>query len=75
MISIVERCCRTCADMALDPYRASLRCVASNRPVSAGSVCDGWWLNENVVGGKLRGRDIVLVSPIPEARTDLELHR
>jgi hypothetical protein len=62
MVSVVERCCRTCVDAVPDHYRGALRCVAHDRPVSARDVCDMWWLNENVVGGKAAGRDIVVVS-------------
>lgn len=74
MISIVERCCRTCADMTPDPYRASLRCVALNRPVSASGACPLWCLNEDVVGGQPHRRDIVLVWTTPDARLNPGLH-
>src|SRR5512145_2628961 len=38
MMSIIERCCRTCVDIAPDHYRAGLRCVSFDRPVSADDV-------------------------------------
>jgi hypothetical protein len=62
MVSVVERCCRTCVGAAPDHYRGALRCVALDRPVSARDVCDMWWLNEDVVGGKADRRDVVVVS-------------
>ena len=62
MLSVIERCCRTCVGAVSDHYRGALRCVAQDRPVSARNVCDAWWLNENVVGGKVDRRDIVVVS-------------
>jgi hypothetical protein len=74
MVSIIERCCRTCAALAPDPYRASLRCVAHDQPASANGVCHLWWLNEKVVGGTHNRRDIVLVSAIPDAGPDLGPH-
>jgi hypothetical protein len=77
MVSVIERCCRTCVDAVPDHYRGALRCVAHDRPVSARDVCDTWWLNEDVVGGKADGREIVVVStdtyarpsPVPAGRT------
>ena len=62
MVSVVERCCRTCVDAVQDHYRGALRCVALDRPVSARHVCDMWWLNEDVVGGRAHRRVIVVVS-------------
>ena len=77
MVSVIERCCRTCVDAVPDHYSGALRCVAHDRPVSARDVCDTWWLNEDIVGGKADRRDIVVVStdiyarpnPVPAART------
>jgi hypothetical protein len=77
MVSVIERCCRTCVNAVPDHYRGALRCVAHDRPVSARDVCDTWWLNEDIVGGKADRRDIVVVStdiyarpnPVPAART------
>jgi len=62
MVSVVERCCRTCANAAPDHYRAALRCVALDRPVSAGDACLLWRLNQDVVGGKADRRYVVVVS-------------
>jgi hypothetical protein len=62
MVSVVERCCRTCVYAVPDHYRGALRCVGLDRPVSARDLCDMWWLNEDVVGGKADRRDIVVVS-------------
>ena len=62
MVSVVERCCRTCANVAPDHYRAALRCVVLDRPVSARDDCHLWWLNQDVVGGKADRRDILVVS-------------
>lgn len=67
MMSIIERCCRTCVDIAPDHYRAGLRCVSFDRPVSADDVGHLWWLNEDVVGGKADRRDVVVVSTAPDA--------
>jgi hypothetical protein len=63
MLSVIERCCRTCVDVTPDPYRGALRCVAHDRPVSARDVCDAWLLNEDIVGGKAARREILVVSP------------
>lgn len=71
MVSIIERCCRTCVDIAPDHYRAGLRCVSFDRPVSADDVGHLWWLNEDVVGGKADRRDVVVVSTAPDAPADL----
>jgi len=62
MVSVIERCCRTCVDAVPDHYRAALRCCALDRPVSARDVCDKWELNEEVVGGKPYRREIVVVA-------------
>jgi hypothetical protein len=62
MVSVIERCCRTCVDAVPDHYRGALRCCALDRPVSARDVCEKWVLNEDIVGGKGYRRDIVVVS-------------
>jgi hypothetical protein len=62
MLSVVERCCRTCANAAPDHYRAGLRCVALDRPVSTRDACIQWRLNQEVVGGKTDHRHVVVVS-------------
>ena len=62
MVSVVERCCRTCANVAPDHYRAALRCVVLDRPVSARDDCHLWSLNQDVVDGKADRRDILVVS-------------
>ena len=62
MVSVVERCCRTCANVAPDYYRAALRCVVLDRPVSARDDCHLWRLNQDVVDGKADRRDILVVS-------------
>ena len=61
MVSVIERCCRTCFHSMPDHYRGALRCCALDRPVSARDVCDKWELNEEVVGGKPYHREIVVV--------------
>ena len=62
MVSVIERCCRTCVDAVPDHYRGAMRCCALDRPVSARDVCEKWELNEEVVGGKPYRRDIVVVA-------------
>ena len=61
-VSVVERCCRTCANLAPDYYRAALRCVVLDRPVSARDDCHLWRLNQDVLGHKADRRDILVVS-------------
>jgi hypothetical protein len=62
MVSVVERCCRTCANAAPDHYRAALRCVPLDVPVSASDACLLWRLNHDVVGGQTDRRYVVVVS-------------
>lgn len=73
MLSIVERCCRTCVDMAPDHYRGAMRCSLFDRPVSARDVCHVWSLNEDIVGGKAERRDVVVISPTLDAPPNLGL--
>jgi hypothetical protein len=62
MVSVVERCCRSCANAAPDHYRAAVRCVPLDRPVSGSDACLLWRLNQDVVGGNAEGRYVVVVS-------------
>jgi hypothetical protein len=62
MLSVIERCCRTCAHAAPDHYRAAIRCLLQDRPVSARDDCQQWRLNPLVIGGGMDRRDIVVVA-------------
>ena len=62
MVSVIERCCRTCTNVAQDHYRAALRCVVLDQAVSTRDACHQWLLNQALIGGKADRRDIVVVS-------------
>ena len=67
MLSVVDRCCRTCVNVAPDRYRGGIRCKMWDLPVSEREECSEWALSEKVVDDKPH-RAIVIVQRRPPTR-------
>jgi hypothetical protein len=67
MLPVVDRCCRTCANVAPDRYRGGIRCKMWDLPVSEREECSEWALNEEVVDDN-PDRAIVIVQRRPPTR-------
>ena len=68
MLSVVDRCCRTCANVAPDRYRGGIRCKMWDSPISEREECSEWALDEDVVDDKKPDRLIVIVQRRPPTR-------